>query len=206
MQKIRIYSFVQSLGLLLLCLALGTSTTLANHHKAGHGHMMESYQGMGYDHMRGGRWGVDMFAYVPVAILYQKDLLGLSEQQVQKIRSIYREMRKTDGNHKAIEQIHQQMAAAFQSGQFDLSAYKSALEKAANYFVQARVQTARYAQEALQVLNKDQRTRFLYSVQVVHSWMESHGMEHHQYGIDDDDIGEDDMDKDDMDEEMQQTN
>lgn len=148
-------------------------------------------------HMRGGgTWGMDMFAYVPMAILFQKNLLGLSNEQVQKIQSIKQEMRKAGGNHEAIAKIHEQMASALKEGQFDLSAYESALKKAADYVVQARTETARKAQDALKVLDKDQRTRFLYSMQVMHKWMEMRGMKHHKGG----------MDKEDMDEDAEQTN
>ncbi|MCO6441719.1 MAG: periplasmic heavy metal sensor [Nitrococcus mobilis] len=138
------------------------------HHRMGHTHHMHG----------GGMWGMDMFAYVPKAILFQKDLLGLSDEQVQKIRSIKQEMRKAGGNHDAIEKIHEQLESAFEGGQFDLATYESALKKAADYAVQARTETARKAQDALQVLNDDQRTRFLYSMQVMHQWKEMHGMKH----------------------------
>ncbi|MDN5870759.1 MAG: Spy/CpxP family protein refolding chaperone [Nitrococcus sp.] len=136
---------------------------------------------------------MDMFAYVPMGILHQKDLLELSDEQVQKIQSIKKEMRKAaGGSHETIEQIHAKLEAALKGGKFDLSAYQAALKEAADYFVQARMQTARKAQEALQVLNQDQRTKFLYSMEVVHSWMESHGNEHHGYDMDDDDMDGDD--------------
>jgi Spy/CpxP family protein refolding chaperone len=177
MRKIRIYPFVQSLGLFVLCLALGSGVALANHQEMkGHG--------MGHSqHMRSGQsgtWGMDMFAYVPMAILFQKDLLGLSNDQVQKIQSIKKEMHKSGANHEAFEKIHEQMASAIKEGKFDLSAYESALKEAANDIVQTRVETARKAQDALKVLNEDQRTRFLYSMQVMHKWME---MKHHKGGM-----------------------
>ncbi|WP_156776847.1 periplasmic heavy metal sensor [Nitrococcus mobilis] len=129
-------------------------------------------------HMHGGMWGVDMLAYVPKAILFQKDLLGLSEEQVQKIRSIKKEMNQAGDNHDAIEKIHEQLESAFKGGQFDLATYESALKQAAEHAVQTRTETARKAQDALQVLNDDQRTRFLYSMQVMHQWKEMHGMKH----------------------------
>lgn len=197
MRKTRIHPSVQSLGLVLLCLLLGSGAALASH-EPGHGQMMQGHHGMAHSkHMRGGgTWGMDMFAYVPMAILFQKDLLGLSDEQVQKIQSIKQEMRKAGGNHEAIEKIHEQMASALKEGQFDLAAYESALKKAADYVVQARTETARKAQDALKVLDEDQRTRFLYSMQVMHKWMEMRGMKHHKHG----------MDKEDMDEDAEQTN
>ncbi|MDN5850445.1 MAG: Spy/CpxP family protein refolding chaperone [Nitrococcus sp.] len=201
MRNIRMHPFAQSLGLFLLCLALGVGSAAASHKP---GHAMEGHHGEGhhgYAHHKhggkGGMWGMDMFAYVPMGILHQKDLLGLSDEQVQKIRSIKKEMCKAaGGSHETIEQIHGKLEAALKGGKFDLSAYESAVKEAADYFVQARLQTARKAQEALQVLSQDQRTKFLYAMEVIHSWMESHGMKHHGYGMDDDDM--DDGDRHDM--------
>ncbi len=175
MRNIRMHPFVQSLVLLLLCLAVGSGSALANHHGTG----SMSRHGMGHaHHMHGGMWGKDMFACVPKAILFQKDLLGLSDEQVEKIHSIKQEMRKTGGDHDTIETIHEQLESALKGGQLDLAAYESALKKAADYAVQARTETARKAQDALQVLNDDQRTRFLYSMQVMHQWKEMHAMKH----------------------------
>lgn len=186
MRKIRMHPPVQFLALILLCLLLGSGAAFASH-KPGH---MEGHHGMA--HGKSGTWGMDMFAYVPKAILFQKDLLGLSDEQVQKIKSIKQQMRQAGGDHEAIEKIHGQMAEALKGEQFDLSAYESALKKAADYVVQARIETARNAQDALKVLDKDQRTRFLYSMQVMHKWMEMRSMKHHKGGMDQ----QEDMDKD----------
>ena len=187
MQKIRMHPSVQFLALILLCLLLGSGAAVASHKP---GHMMEGHHGMAHGG-KGGTWGMDMFAYVPMAILFQKDLLGLSNEQVQKIESIKQQMRQARSDHEAIEKIHEQMAEALKGGQFDLSAYESALKKAADYVVQARIETARKAQDALQVLDKDQRTRFLYSMQVMHKWMAMRHVKHRGHGMDQEDMDED---------------
>ncbi|HET8701127.1 MAG TPA: hypothetical protein VFL97_05630 [Nitrococcus sp.] len=142
---------------------------------------MQGSHGMAHGkHMRG-KWGMDMFAYVPMAILFQKDLLGLSNEQVQKVQSIKQEMQKArGGKHEAFTKVHEQMTSFLKEGKINLPAYESAMKQAANEIIQARVETARRAQDALQVLNTDQRTRFLYSMEVMHQWMEMHGMKHHE--------------------------
>lgn len=177
MEKTKRHPFILTASLLLLCLTLGTGSALANHRP---GHM--GYSHMGHMHAMGATWGKDMFAYVPMGIMFQKDLLGLSDEQVQKIRSLHKEMHSSGGNHDAAVKIHEQLESALEGGKLDLSTYESALKEAADFAVKNRLETARKAQEALQVLNEDQRTRFLYSMQVMHAWMEMHGSKHHKHG------------------------
>lgn len=180
MYKTRVSLF---LPVLLFFLALGSASAVAGQPGPGHGPMMGQHQRMPHTKPMygppGRMWGMDMFAYVPMAILFQKDLLGLSDEQVQKIRSIKQEMRKAGSDHEAFEKLHEQMASAFKEGHLDLSAYQAALRNAADYLVKTRMETAREAQDALQVLNQDQRSHFLYSMQVMHEWVEMHGMRRH---------------------------
>ncbi len=109
-----------------------------------------------------------MLAKVPVAILHQGELLELTDDQVERLKSLKDSVKAVrEGHRKDRGSMHGGMKDAFGEDGIDVQAYESALRSRADRRVAARVEVARIAQRALQVLEADQREKFLYGVHLM---------------------------------------
>lgn len=129
--------------------------------------------------MNGMAAGGAMFAHVPSLLLEQKDLLKLSDDQVQKIKTVEDSIRAMYRTRRAamparMDSLHQELEGILGPGGLDVNAYRTALQGLAQRRVAAAVQTADLAQRAISVLNADQRGRFLYGLRLLHQMQATH--------------------------------
>ncbi|MFQ5689996.1 MAG: Spy/CpxP family protein refolding chaperone [Gemmatimonadota bacterium] len=117
--------------------------------------------------MMGGMMGSGMMGAMsagmgPAAamILGQKELLGLSSDQVSRLQAIQKRMREArDAHARSVGPLHQELRELAAAEKPDLSRYESLLRKAADSEVQTRVELARLGQDALAVLEPAQRSK-----------------------------------------------
>lgn len=122
-------------------------------------------------HMRPGA----LMAHVPTAILHQSDLLDLSDAQVEEIRAV-REAMPTPGEaREEMRAAHEQLRSALGPDGIDVSAYESALRTMTDRMVRRRVEAARSARRALEVLDAGQRSRFLHGMRLMRRMHRMHG-------------------------------
>lgn len=173
-------------GLALAALLVGAPALAAQHPHGGNGMDGESPGPHGAGsmpaHMRPGA----LMAHVPTAILHQSDLLGLSDAQVEEIRAV-REAMPTPGEaREEMRSAHEQLRSALGPEGIDVSAYESALRTMADRMVRRRVEAARGARRALDVLDAGQRSRFLHGMRLMRRMHRMHGdgMDEHGGGMD----------------------
>lgn len=129
-----------------------------------HGQMMGTVQGhgmMGQGVMGQGMMGMMTMMSGPDAamILAQKETLKLEPSQVERLEKLRAEMGTLHQSHmQEVTPLLMQAREAFQDERTDLSAYKAALEKLAEHRVDMMMETAQISQNALEVLNVQQRS------------------------------------------------
>lgn len=152
-----------ALGLAAAFAAAGALSAQAHGEKGSHEGMEH---GMKRSGMHGGHGA--MLAHVPAAILRQGELLELSDGQAERLNALKDSLEAVRQAHHGSEgPMHEEMASAFSESGIDVDAYESALRSMADRRVAARVEVARIAQRALQVLDAGQREKFLYGVHLM---------------------------------------
>ncbi len=120
----------------------------------------------------GGMMGMMMVGPNPSMILHQRDALRLTDDQMEQIEAIKKE---TTATHESImsemRSLHERAKEALEGEQPDFSSYESALNAAANRHVQMQVSMARAGQQALEVLNAEQRSNLHYGMRVTRQRM-----------------------------------
>lgn len=158
-----------ALGLALAAVLAAGGPLLAQAHgeEGGHGMMERDGHAMPAGGMHGGHGA--MLGHVPTAILHQGDLLGLTDGQKERLEALkdslasLRESRGGDSDSK-----HGGMSSVLTGSGIDVEAYESALRSMADRHIAARVAVARIARRSLQVLDEDQREKFLYGFRLMH--------------------------------------
>jgi uncharacterized membrane protein len=108
----------------------------------------------------------------PEAILAQKDALGLSDAQVERLKVLVNEAGEAREKHlQEVWPLHRQAQAALAGDTPDLAAYESAVRTAAEHEVALRVLVARQFQQALDVLSPEQRSNVRYGIRLMHGMM-----------------------------------
>lgn len=144
-----------------------------------HGHERAAMRGM--HRMRGGHGA--MLAHLPVAILHQREMLELSDQQVSRLEALRDSVRAIrDRGRTAMREAHEGGEGALGAGGIDIDAYRQSLRAAADRKVEHRVAVATAARDALQVLDEGQREKFLYGVRLMHRMRAHHGPGHDDSG------------------------
>lgn len=163
----------RALGLALAAAlaAVGSVSAQAHGEKGGHG--------MPAGGMHGGHGA--MLGHVPAAILHQGDLLELTDGQKERLEALKDSLAslREEGHGRDGDLKQADVESAFTESGIDVEAYESALRSMADRHVAARVEVARIARRALQVLDEDQREKFLYGVHLMHRM---HRMHHGGHG------------------------
>ncbi len=165
----------RALGLALAAVLAAGGPLLAQAHgeRAGHDMMERDGHAAPGGGMHGGHGA--MLGHVPAAILHQGDLLGLTDGQKERLEALkdslasLRESPGGDGDTR-----HGSVRSALTGNGIDVEAYESALRSMADRHVAARVAVARIARQSLQVLNEDQREKFLYGFRLMHRMHRMH--------------------------------
>jgi Spy/CpxP family protein refolding chaperone len=114
----------------------------------------------------GGMMGA--FGPGPSLILKQKDALNLSDQQVERLKALQEEGRKTREAHvERIRSTRTELMEVMKSDKPDLSKYESALKKMADEHIKTQVTMARLSQNALKVLDAEQRSNVRYGMRLM---------------------------------------
>lgn len=162
-------------GLALVALLAVAPAVAAQHPHGGEGMGGEGSGGHGAvsmpAHMRPGA----LMAHVPTAILHQRDLLGLSDAQVEEIRAVQEEIPVPGEDREEMRAAHEKLRDALGPDGIDVSAYESALRAMTDRMVGRRVEAARSARRALEVLDADQRARFLHGMRLMRRMHRMHG-------------------------------
>lgn len=117
-----------------------------------------------------------MLAHVPAAILHQRGMLGLSDQQVSRLETLRDSVRTLrESGHAAMREAHGGDEGAFGEGGIDVEAYREAVRAAADRMVEHGVAMATVARDALQVLDTEQREKFVYGVHLMQRMRAHHG-------------------------------
>lgn len=167
-------------GLVAGALPLSAQGHPERHGQRGHRDMPDRPARKG---MTGGHGhGMHLIAHLPTALLHQKELLELTDRQVEEIEAVRQEMEEARSHRGEGGSAHEEIASAFGPAGLDVSAYEEALREAARRRIDARVAAARRAQRALEVLDADQRARFLYGLRLMHRMHRMHGMRGGMHG------------------------
>ncbi len=152
--------------ILALMAILGASPALAQQHPGmpgmaqPKGAQRAPRQAMGG--MMGGMQGcMDMMGGPsPAMILQHRQALGLSAQQVERLRALQvRDSTAMMPHMRAAMAAHQAAAELLRADHPDFAAYEARLHEAANHAIAGHVAMARASVEAREVLTVDQRTR-----------------------------------------------
>lgn len=166
----------RALGLALAALFVAGGALSAQGHgeKGGHGMMMERHDaGMSAGGMHGGHGA--LLGHVPTAILHQAELLGLADDQEERLEALKDSLASMrEARHEDRGSMREGMESAFTEGGIDVEAYESALRSMADRRISARVEVARIAERALQVLDDGQREKFLYGIHLMHRMHRMH--------------------------------
>ncbi|NIW35616.1 MAG: hypothetical protein GWN32_03470, partial [Gemmatimonadetes bacterium] len=158
---------------LLLAGALALPGTLraqhAQHHPQGQDQPQQGMMGQGM--MGQGMMGM-MSVPGPGMILMQKDALGLSESQVERLEALREEVNQARQSLMSeMMPLRQQAMEALKGNEPNLSAYESALKEIADRHVNAQVEAARVSQQALAVLTTEQRSSVRYTARLLQDMM-----------------------------------
>jgi hypothetical protein len=116
-----------------------------------------------------GMVGIDPLAHLPLMLLRQREALGLDDAQVKKLAALHAEAeRDLQSRRGRLSAIHDRLAAALEGDRLDLSAYGKAVRAEADSMVARRMEVARRAQKALDVLTPGQRSNALYGIRLLH--------------------------------------
>ncbi len=109
----------------------------------------------------------------PAMILMQEEALNLDDSQVQRLEAL--QERAVELRETHVEQMQPLRARAMQTVQGeqpDLAEYESALKGLAEHHVKVQVETARLSQQALDVLNPEQRSNVRYGMHLMRGLMQ----------------------------------
>ena len=117
--------------------------------------------------------GMGMVQPVPSFLLEQKDELGLTADQINSLEQLDQQYSQSYQSHlQKMEPLRAQAAQAAQSSDIDLSAYEATLQKLADERVAMQVETARYAQKAMQLLSAEQRSKVTFAINLMDHLLE----------------------------------
>lgn len=127
-----------------------------------HGHMQQGMMMNRQGHPMMGMMGIEMGMWMqpgPRFLLDQKSTLDLSGDQVQQLERLSADWSTTRESHAdRVSQLRRQVAETMSGDQPDLGKYQSALQSLANEYVAMQVESARYSEKAVAVLNDNQRS------------------------------------------------
>ena len=123
--------------------------------------MMRSAQGEGRAMMRGQRGNRTGGMMDDSSLMvHMKSQLGLSDEQMQKLRTVQQRICAAAQPHMRLAmQAHQAAMHALQSDNPDMAAYKSQLDQAARHMVEAQVEMAKGMVEFRESLTAEQRQK-----------------------------------------------
>lgn len=161
------------LALAAVFAAGGALSAQGHGEKGGHETMKREGPGTHMGARHGGHGA--LLGHVPAAILHQAELLELSDGQEERVKALkdsLASMRKAHREDRG--SMRERLESAFTESGIDVEAYETALRSMADRRISHRVETARIAQRALQVLDEDQREKFLYGVHLMHRMHRMH--------------------------------
>ncbi len=104
----------------------------------------------------------------PAMLLAQKDALGLSDDQVERIKAVQEQLAGTHKSHMSeMRPIHQALMEAQQSDDPDTGQIESLLEQMAQGHIQLHMEMFRLGGEALDVLTPEQRANARYGMKMM---------------------------------------
>jgi Spy/CpxP family protein refolding chaperone len=165
----------ETLALLLVSLLAIPGAALAQgHHGKGGQQMMDMGQGqgmMGAGMTHGGMMGM-MSGPTPSQVLRQKEALNLTAPQVERLETIQKEMAEAREAHMTeVMPLREQITKTLEGDKPDLARYEAALEKLADGHVKMHVDMVRFSQQALEVLNAEQRSNMRYGMHLMRGMM-----------------------------------
>lgn len=124
--------------------------------------MMRSEQGQGHAMMRGQRGNrTDGMMDDSSMMAHMKSRLGLSDEQVKKLRTIRQRTCAAAQPHMRLAmQAHHAAMQALQGDNPDMAAYKGQLDQAARHMVEAQLEMAKGMVEFRNSLTTEQRRKF----------------------------------------------
>jgi Spy/CpxP family protein refolding chaperone len=165
--------------------AMGGMGMMGMMHGRGMQGMMHGMKGESAAMMRGGMGmmgGMSMMARSgmmganPSMLLAQKDVLELTDDQVQRLERLEEKQKgMMEGMHESMMTVRSQMRDAMAAAPPDMDAYRSALEEMADRMVSHHMQRARFQQQVLDVLTSEQREKLQTGMQMMRHMMGGHG-------------------------------
>lgn len=120
--------------------------------------------------------GAGMMGANPSMLLAQRDVLALTEDQVQRLERLEEKQKgMMKGMHKGMMAVRSQMQDAMGAESPDMETYRSALEEMADQMVSHHMQMARFQQQVLDVLTSEQREKLQTGMQMMRHMMGGHG-------------------------------
>ncbi len=108
----------------------------------------------------------------PAMLLAQKDALGLSDEQIERIKAVQDQLAETHKSHMSeMRPIHQGLMEAQQADDPDTGQIESLLGQMAQGHVQLHMEMFRLAGEALDVLTPEQRENARYGMKMMRHMM-----------------------------------
>lgn len=166
-------------------LALPTLTfAQQGHHAQGQAKRQTGHEMMGMGQEGSGMMGSGMMGMMgmmagptPAMILNQEETLKLEPAQVERLEKLRGEMVTLHQSHMAeMNPLMEQARQAMRADNVDLSAYKSTLEKLATHRIDMMMQAAQISQNALAVLNAQQRSEVGSAMRMMGGMMHGAGM------------------------------
>lgn len=104
----------------------------------------------------------------PMMILKQREALGLSDAQVERLQSLEEQLEKAHQAHmKEVMPLRHSAMEALKGEQPNLASYEAALKKLSGPHIAMQVELARVSQEALKVLSAEQRSNVRYGMRLM---------------------------------------
>lgn len=103
----------------------------------------------------------------PRMLLEQREPLGLSDQQVDRLEELQDRLDAAVTKHReAMRPLHEQLAGMREAEKLDMGRYEKLLRQAADHRVALQVERTRLGQEALQVLTNEQRSNVRFGMRM----------------------------------------
>lgn len=113
----------------------------------------------------------------PRMLLAQREPLGLSDQQVDRLEQLQDRLESAVTKHReAMGPLHEQLAGMQGAEKLDVGRYEKLLRQASDRRIALQVERARIGQEALQVLSEQQRSNVRYGMRMQRMMEPGYGM------------------------------
>ncbi len=131
--------------------------------------MMGGQGMMGGEGMMGGQ---GMMGAQPATLLGQKEALGLSEPQIERLEALRKRAFESRDRHMSeMSRLGQNISSALAETPPDLDRFETLIGEQAEMHVQTQVGRARLSQEAISILTDEQRSNLRYGTRLMRSMM-----------------------------------